>query len=336
MKILIATPLLPTQSGGPGQYGYQLSKALKARGCEVITIDFQRVRNFPSGVRHFLLCAILLKRMRGVDVIISLDTVSMALPAVLVARICGVKSIVRVGGDFVWEHFVERTKQKVKLSEFYTTRCSLSFKESMLIWLQRYIVFRFTDAIVFSTAWQKDIWLIPYNLPSSRVCVIENAYAPMKQQRVVHDTSKHIVWIGRDLVLKNVDILESAITEVQKKYPEVEFKKYSNISHREVVSILEYCRVLVIPSISEVSPNIVFEAFTHSVPVVLTDDCGLHEILRGKVIWIDATSSIDIEKKIGLLMEESIYTEAVTKIQQSAYSRTYTDVANDFLKLLHE
>ncbi len=334
MKILIATPLLPTQPGGPGQYGHQLAEALKTKGHTVTTIDFQKVRKFPTGIRHLFLCVQLFKSMRDVDIVISLDTVSIALPSVITARLRGVRNIVRVGGDFVWEHFVERTKQKIKLSEFYTTDRPLSLKESLLMWLQKRVVLRFANTIVFSTAWQKDIWLMPYGISSSKVRIVENAYVPMSQQKRPQNTSKCVVWIGRDLVLKNIDILDIVINEVQKEYPEIEFKKYSNISHTEVISALQNSRMLVIPSVSEVSPNIVFEAFACSVPVLLTDDCGLHEVLQGKVVWIDALNSTDISKKIGLLLKESEYAKMVSIIQQQTYNRTYADVADDFLRII--
>lgn len=334
MRILIATPLLPTQPGGPGQFGYQLSLELIAMGHTVVTVDFTRVKRFPMGIRHILLSIILLKSMRHVDGVLSLDTVSMALPAVCVARVYGVRSVVRVGGDFVWEQYVERTKQKVKLSEFYTAHYPLSCKESILIWIQRHIVFRFADAVVFSTAWQRDIWSKPYQIPLSKVHIIENAYAPIGYQKRAHHTSKHVLWVGRERILKNVDVLDHAILEVQKKYPETELKKYSNISHDEVIEALRTCRMLVIPSVSEVSPNLVFEALAFSIPVLLTDDCGLYHLLRESVVWINATDVTDIAGKICRLMDDEKYTEMVTRIQQYPHNRTYTDVAHAFLTVI--
>ena len=55
MRILIATPLLPSQPGGPGQYAVGLKNSLESRGCCVETVAFQEVTKFPSGIRHIIL-----------------------------------------------------------------------------------------------------------------------------------------------------------------------------------------------------------------------------------------------------------------------------------------
>ena len=51
-SILIATPLLPSQSGGPAQYAVGLTEAFMARGHAVAIRAFQEVAYYPAGMRH--------------------------------------------------------------------------------------------------------------------------------------------------------------------------------------------------------------------------------------------------------------------------------------------
>ena len=63
----------------------------------------------------------------------ALDTFSVAFPAVCAARLCGKKMIIRTGGDFLWEFYVERTGDLVLLRDFYNTRIGrLNFKERLI------------------------------------------------------------------------------------------------------------------------------------------------------------------------------------------------------------
>ena len=273
-------------------------------------------------------------RMRKVETVIVLDTLSMALPVVVAARLFGNKAIVRVGGDFVWEQYVERTKEKVALSEFYEANPRLSTKERLALWLQRKVVIPLADALVFSTEWQRSIWASPYRLSDARVNIIENAYLP-NVSRVSRSESPHaVVWIGRDIVLKNVSTLDRAVDLVRNEVPNFEYEKYSSIAHKEVIEVLGRSRVLVIPSISEVSPNLVLEALALQVPVLLTRDCGLARMLEYAVTLVDPLDAEDIASHIREIMTEEGYRVARERAASFVSTRTYSEVADEFLLLL--
>jgi hypothetical protein len=190
MKFLIATPLTASQSGGPAQYTVCLKIALTKQGHSVEIISFQDVAQYPSGIRHFMLLMKVWARLRSIDTVIALDTVSVALPVVIAARLTRTKCIVRIGGDFLWEQYVERTKEKILLSEFYIKQPSLNFKEYFVLWLQKNIVLRMADLLVFSTSWQLKIWSKPYALTKRRTVIIENAYPSnyTPEEQVPYDT----------------------------------------------------------------------------------------------------------------------------------------------------
>lgn len=330
-KILIVTPLYPPDIGGPATYSHGLLLALKEQGIAVDIVTFKEFLTYPTGIRHLLFFARVFKNMKGVDLIIVLDTVSVAVPTLCASLFRKGKVIIRIGGDFVWERFVERTKKKVPLSQFYTSHQPLAVKEKILIWVQRNFVFRFADRIIFSTEWQRDIWSVPYRLDMKNVQVIENAYAS-ENVSVSKTESQTIVWIGRDIVLKNVDVLDRVMTRVQNDFPRVEYKKYTGINHTEVMHVLKSARMLVIPSISDVSPNLALEAIRLGVPVLLTRDCGLREVLNESVVWIDSLDEQDIYKQIAQLMNADEYRRAQEHALAFQSDRTYAMLIKEFIE----
>ncbi len=332
MNILIATPLLSTQSGGPAQYAVNLKECLQQKRHKVHTLAFQSVARYPSGLRHLFLFFKALRCVYGTDAVIVLDTFSIALPVVIAGFILRKRIIVRVGGDFVWEQYVERTKEKITLSEFYNSKPSLSAKELVSFLLQKKIVFSCANTIVFSTTWQRDIWLTPYSLMKKNVVVIENAFVPHTSSRRTNTNSDTVVWIGRNITLKNVDVLDKAMDIVKMKYPTVNYQKYSNIPHTEVIEVLKNSKLLVLPSLSEVSPNLVFEALVLGVPVVMTMECGLANMLADTVTLINPKSVESIADGVSKLMTKEGYENALSRTFAFKSIRTYDHVADEFLQ----
>lgn len=175
MKILIATPLYPSEIGGPAQYAYNLEQEFKILGHEVHVAKFSAVRSWPNGLRHLLYFFSLLPKIQQADFILALDTWSVALPAVAAGRLLNRKLVIRTGGDFLWESYVERTGDLVLLRNFYqTTREKWSLKEKVIFYLTRWVLR--CASVVFSTDWQRQIWRGPYNLNLAQTVIIENYY----------------------------------------------------------------------------------------------------------------------------------------------------------------
>jgi len=334
MRILVVTPLEASQAGGPAQYAKMLSEAFSEQGHYTEVLAFSPYMKYRSGIRHIRFFFQALKQIQNMDAVIVLDTFSVALPTVLACAFRKKQVVVRTGGDFVWEHYVNRTGEKVLLSEFYTKKLSLNLKERIIIWLQRNIVVRFTSVFVFSTAWQRNIWKEVYKRKQTKVCIIENAYAQDGDISERKNVSQNVLWIGRDIPLKNVETLESAVDSLKEEFKEMTLKTYPNVAHEELPQVLSDARVLVIPSVSEVSPNIVFKAFAYGVPVILTNDCGLHHVLDGVVTWIDSRSVSSIETALRNHFDEEVYLHLVEKVRDFNIQRTYTDVAMSFINVL--
>jgi len=334
MRFLIVTPLVPPEPGGPSYYSVSLQEAFKKAGHEADLIAFKEVRQWPTGVRHLMFLYKVLLRALKADTLIILDTVSVALPAVLAGWVLGKKTIIRTGGDFVWEHYVERTGEKIKLSEFYKAgkrSASLSSKENVLVWIQKYVVFKLADALVFSTTWQRGIWREPYGLHESKMYVIENAYNIPLEKAVRDSVVPMFVWVGRRRVLKNTELLQVAFREFQKKCPKYSLECLSGVERNIVQDALKNAYALVLPSVSEVSPNIVAEAIALGVPVLATDDCGLRGRFGGAVLWVDMVDLDQFERKLLSLTDVIFYKNQVQQIMSYHNMRSYDKLAGEFI-----
>ena len=335
MSILIVTPLVPPESGGPSYLSVSLKEALEKKGKKVELIAFKEVRHYPSGIRHLLFLYKVLWRACKADALIILDTVSVAFPAVLAGWLLQKKMIVRVGGDFVWERYVERTGEKVLLSEFYlpaVKKFSLTKKENILIWLQKNIVCTLATKIVFNTAWQKKLWEKPYALKKEKTGVITNAFTKSEYR---NKGGGGFICAWRATAFKNTDTLETAYLLAKEKNPKIQLDIYKDIPRDELYGYMVKARALIVPSLTELSPNMVLEALGMGLPVLLTKDCGAYDLLDGAVIWIDPLDSRDIASKMCELMDPLKYEKEKEKASSFAgYTHTYDNIAQEYLDIL--
>ena len=167
MKILITTGLTRQDSGGPAQYGPRLKEEFEKLGHEVQLAQFGSIETALLKVWLKVLWA---------DRVIALDTFSVGVPSLLAAMLFNKKLIVRIGGDFLWESYVERTSEKISLRQFNKNFPRLNSKEKIIRSLTRFLTSR-ASMLAFNTEWQKDIWSKSYDISSDRVCVIKN-YIP--------------------------------------------------------------------------------------------------------------------------------------------------------------
>ncbi len=114
MKILIATGLFPPEVGGPATYAKLLLEELPKRGIQVSVLPFSEVRKLPKILRHLVYFFKVLVRVRGADLILALDPVSVGMPAIFAAKIAGKRFIVKVVGDYAWEMESQSVKRKAQ------------------------------------------------------------------------------------------------------------------------------------------------------------------------------------------------------------------------------
>ncbi len=328
MKILLATGIYPPQIGGPAQYAKNLAEALRAQGHEVFVRTYELEQKLPMGVRHFLFFLRSLWCMPGTDLVIALDTFSVALPAVCVAKLCGKKMIIRTGGDFIWEFYAERTGDLVLFKDFYATRMDkLNFKERMVFKLTRWTL-KSVSAIIFSTQWQRDIFTPAYGLDTSKNFIVENFYG--ERLPTFSPTEKNFVSASRPLKWKNHDRLAKAFEKVVSKGVSV-VHDFTTTPHEKFIDKLQKAYAVILVSLGDISPNMILDAIRCGKPFIMTRETGFTDKLKDIALLVDPESVDDIAEKIDMLCDPKIYVEYQSRVQNFKFTHSWDEIAREFL-----
>lgn len=329
MRIVIATGIYPPEVGGPSYYAIGLAEALRAEGIDVVVSTYGRLKKLPMGVRHIAYFARLLPRLFRADVCIALDTFSVAVPAALACRITRVPLIVRTGGDFVWEHYLERTKDPVPLPMFYAADRELSLKERVVLRLTKWALRRAT--IVFSTAMQRDVWLTPYGLEAARTHIIGNAIeGPLPAEAPAH---KNFLWYVRPIAMKNGVRVRAAFEKAKAVHPDIALEE-GMVPKQVLLERMKRCYAVILPSLTEISPNYILDALRFRKPFIMDKYSGMADELGQYGTLVDPLDVEDIARAIGELATAEGYKAACDRAAAFDKVRTYGDVAKDFLALI--
>ncbi len=335
MKILIATGIYPPDIGGPAQYARGVEEAWKKEGHSVKVLAFRFERRLPTGVRHLYYFLRVLFSLRGVDFVFSPDTFSAALPALLACKLFGKKIIIRTGGDFLWESYVERTGDLVLLKDFYTTSVNKFNRKERIVFALLKFLFRHVGAIIFSTAWQKDIFEKPYGLDVKKCCIVENFYGRQEHSNILKNVGmSEKVFVGgtRELHWKNLPRVEEAFKRVQEKDTSITFHLQTS-DRAKFLEDIQSSYAVIIASLGDISPNTILEAISFGKPFILTRETGLYEKLKDIGVWVNPEDVNDIAEKISWLLDEKNYAEQCKKITGFTFTHSYEQIADELLEI---
>ncbi|MDZ4225896.1 MAG: glycosyltransferase family 4 protein [Patescibacteria group bacterium] len=327
MKLLIATGLYPPQLGGHAKYAKEIHDCLTARGHEVPVVVFGEVKHLPALVRHVVYLWRLFRHSRGCDAVLAFDTWSVGVPALIAARLRHLPLVVRVGGDFLWEQYVERSSDLVPLPEFYASPRALSLKERIIYRGTRSLTKR-AAKLLFNSAWQRDIWVSAYHVPLSKTAIVENEYPGLVSAE--RASGRVFVAAGRAIRLKNIPVLEEAFARVKAKHPDIELdlRALPPEEHRQR---LRGCYAVVEASVSTMNPNVIWEALSFGKPFICTTNTGIKDRLGDLGVFVDTTDRQALQKALEELLDEKTYTHYVEKIRAFPYTHTWEQITDEIL-----
>lgn len=331
VRIVISTGIFPPEVGGPAHYSKSLSEALSAQGHDVRVVLYGSLKSLPSGVRHALYTLKLLWASLTADAIIAFDTYSVGLPAAIVGILTRKPVIVRIGGDFVWELYTERTQDLVTLPQVYSVRDRWNGKERFIFRMVRWVVARVH--LAFSSAWTLDIWNDVYEMKSGRAHVIENAIPPKLESK--RPTRKNFAFYSRQLALKNNAAFRRAFIKAKNIYPDIELEE-GMVSKDDLMKRMQECYAVVLPSISDVTPNYIIDAIRCGKPFLLTKYSGYAERFKEFGVIVDPFSEEDMTRGVMELAEDKSYETYKKRISEFSEVRTYDDIAKEFVALIEE
>ena len=329
MKVVIATPFVPPERGVLAVYTEGLSQAFEKRGDTMTVVPFGDTKHLPPIVRHIAYFSRMLTASPGASFVLALDTWSVGLPALMAAKIRHVPFVVRIGGDYLWESYIERTKSEVRLSEFYTRPRSYSLKEQMIFYATRWLL-RSADVVFFNTKFQKKIWEDAYGFPNAKSHLLENYYPPV----VMHEAKEKVFVSGnRERLYKNMDMLERAFKRVRMKYPAAQLDT-SLLPHDEHLARSRSAYAVIVPSISEVGSNNVIDGISNGKPFVMTDDTGTRERLSACGIFVDTRDEKKLAEAIESLLDSSVYDRLLKNIHEFSFTHSWDEIAEEIVRAL--
>ena len=328
MRFLIATGIYPPEIGGPAYYAKSLAEALRAKGHSVEVGTFGPLKKFPTGIRHFLFFLQLLPKTSQADVVIALDTFSAAIPAYFAATIFRKPIVVRTGGDFLWEQYMERTRDLVPLPFFYEKHQPFTRLEHVYFALTKFLVTRVL--VVFSTNFQKNIWMPVYGIAEDRTRHIPNAITGTLESNTPE--RKNFLAYGRNVQFRNRENLRKAFALAKQSVPDIELDIGELPQHILLERISKgYC--LIVPSLGDISPNFILDGLRAGKPFILTKYSEYVDLYPDLGLFVDPLDQEDIAAKIVQMTDKKVYDGFVKKIKKHPLTRTYAELADDFIAL---
>jgi glycosyltransferase involved in cell wall biosynthesis len=359
MKIVLATGVYPPDLGGPATYTNHLFEEFSAMGHDVrvvtygdydVTSDDHRVcvvlKTGNVFARWWRYAKALRVTTRDADCVLALSSVSVGVPLVL-ARLKKPKKFLRLGGDFFWERYTDAGGM---LSLRAWHRSTQSFLWRIIL---RFIFSQF-DEIVYSTRFQEEIHETAYaSLPPH--CVLENGVS------FLHNSSsfprsfekKRLLFLGRFVGFKNLFVLLQALTQLPdysltlagdgplRRRIEQEIHRLSLSDRVRMLPpvhgeakrhLFDTHDLLVLPSITEISPNTALEATSAGLPVLLTSETGFVPPLTNGMMLMPLSLPEEIVK--GVWKAEECY-DVLAKYCSVHHSRSWRTVAEEWVQLFY-
>lgn len=326
MRIVIATPFYPPETGILATYAAGIEGALKSLGHDVVVVVFDK--RFPPIVRHVAYTARLLSVLSGASFVLALDTWSVGIPTLIASRIRSIPLVLRIGGDYLWEHYIARTGEEILISEFYAVARGLSLLERVIHGCNA-LLLRSAHHVFFNTLFQKRIWDAAYQIPPELSSILENFY-PAK--RTAPPAKKAVfVSANRGARYKNIARLKAAFDRVQARHPDIELDTRM-VPHDQQLVRLASSYAAIIPSISEIGSNIAIESVSFGRPFITTSDTGTKERLAECGLYIDTRSTEALEAAIKQLLDPEVYERLAHAAQAFSFTHSWDEIAREILQ----
>ena len=144
--------------------------------------------------------------------------------------------------------------------------------------------------------------------------------------------AKNFLWAGRKLKLKNLDFLREAFALAKQAHPDLSLE-VGQWSPEELEEKIKSSYALVLPSVSEVSPNLINSAIRHSQPFILTKETGLSERFKNLALLIDPLSVDNLKDKIIWLANQENYNQKQQELANFSFNHSWGNIANEFIEI---
>ncbi len=327
MRILISTPLYPPQIGGPSQYSFHINEELEKLGHNTRLVKYGIEIKMPSLIRHLFYFLKILPGVIWAQRVLVFDASSVGVPTALACRLLRKKYIVRIGGDFLWEMYIERTGAEISLPNFYKNIPQLTKKEKIIKSITSYVL-KNASKVVVNTEWLIDIIKTGYGIPANNITCIYNFFAGVS---LSEPEDRVFIASGRPIKLKNIQRLKEAFKMTDQAQGLLVTEE---MGRDRLMETIKSSYVTVVASYSDVSPNLVLDGLSNGKPFILTKYNGLPSVFRNLGIFVDPFDSESIMMGITSISDAETYRKFVENIKQLDYIHSWEDITKEFEGLL--
>lgn len=375
-EITIATGIFPPDIGGPATYTEALGRGLAKEGIKVTVVCYSDMtgerddvypfrvmrisRRHILPVRYLLYLLALLRCVAKSNLIYAMGPVSDGLPAWIVSIILRKPLLIRLGGDFVWERSLELGKTSAPLRAFYHEPQDI-FNRLLIAIVNR--VLKAATGIVFSTNFQKSIYERDLGVSPTKSVVIENPVPLIDSKQIyprIIREPKEILFAGRLIRKNNLEILIEAFSGIVAEHKvrlriigegpqEGNIKKLvqelrlgpsvsieGKLQNRDLLKEVQGAYIVVLPAITDISPNFALECLILGVPILLTRETGFFEKYKHQVIFFDPANPVELCEKILTLLNPIQYQQYSEIIRDLKFETSWDDVVTRHIVIFQE
>ena len=144
---------------------------------------------------------------------------------------------------------------------------------------------------------------------------------------------KNFLWAGRPIKLKNINLLKEIFQELEKERPDIKLEIMAGAFYEELMEKIRNCYAVILPSISDISPNFILDAIRCNKPFILTKETGLYDKLKNIGLFTSPFNRKDIKDKILFLADQRNYDEYKRRVAEFNFTHSWREIAEDFLKI---
>jgi glycosyltransferase involved in cell wall biosynthesis len=286
--------------------------------------------------------------------------VSDGIPAWIASIFLRKPLVIRLGGDFVWERSLELGKTSSPLRTFYHKPQDM-FNRLLIAVVKA--VLKGATRIIFSTNFQKEIYERDLRVSIEKGVVIENPVPVLKSNSVssrIPREPKEILFAGRLIRKNNLETLLHAFAGIVHEHKVklriigegpregilrslIEKLKLGHwgtlegkLQNKALLHEVQGVYLVVLPALTDVSPNFALECLSIGVPILLTRETGFYEKYQDQLLFFDPTNHSELRGKIIALLDQSRYERYSEVIKNLKFNNCWDDVVSKHIMVFSE